>query len=866
MARSVPTVRDGYLQLPTVDETFPGPVVLESAPWYAWLEQHRSFCFEAPHATLTVRKERRPGGWYWYAYRHRQGKLHTAYLGKSAELTLERLNETAAALERKDSAASPRISSDTPPRVQAQEASVTPLSEAFSLRSLPRPVPKHNLPVQFTSLVGREQDAARAVTLLRRPGVRLLSMIGTAGIGKTRLALQVATDLLDDFTDGVSFVSLAPIRDPELVLATIARTIGLKEQGDEQVADRLKVYLRKKHSLLVLDNFEHVMIAAPLLVELLEICPLLKLLVTSRQVLRLRAEQQFLVPPLAHPDLMHLSSIEILAQYAAVDLFIQRAQATQPDFQMTEANAHVIAEICSRLDGLPLAIELAAARSKLFSPSELLARLDSRLQVLVGGPRDLPERQQTLRSTIEWSYDLLHPAEQRLFRRLAVFIGGWTLEAIEAVCTALDGDDRAIQVLDGVTSLLDKSLLQRVEQTGDGPRLRLLETIREYGLERLASCGEEEDTQDAHAMYYVALAERAEPDLAGPQQVVWLERLEREHDNLRAALRWLIGQEGSRDHREMALRLAGALERFWLVRGHLGEGWGFLKQALSASEGIATPVRAKALNLAAFMALLQDNPDEAEDMSQEGLALSRDLGDQRGTAHSLFRLGGVAWQKGDLAAGRSLFEQAMALLKEVGDGEGAAWVLFNLALLVNSQGEYARARALLEESVALSRERGDKWRLSHALFQLASTLYDAQGEPAAVRLLLTEHLAIVRELGDQLGIATSLQFQGQVTLSEGDAPVACSLLEESVALCREFEERAVLAWPLLDLARAGARRGDHAAAQALYQESLAIAREMGSRVNIPSYQRYLEGLADVIAAEGEPAWAAQLWGAAESLR
>jgi predicted ATPase/class 3 adenylate cyclase len=419
----------------------------------------------------------------------------------------------------------------------------------------------NNLPVQFTPFIGREQEVSAVQHLLQRVGVRLLTLTGPGGTGKTRLGLQVAAELSEVFPDGVFFVNLAPISDPALVVSTIAQTLGVKEVADQALLDLVKTFLREKQMLLLLDNFEQVVGAGVHVIALLAACPKLKVLVTSREVLHVRGEQEFAVPPLSLPDPKHLPDLLALSQYEAVALFIQRAQAVNPEFQVTNANAPAVAEICVRLDGLPLAIELATSRIKVLPPQALLARLGQRLAVLSSGARDVPARQRTLHNTIQWSYDLLSAEEQRLFQRLSVFVGGCTLEAAEAVCTV--DSDQAMDIVDGVASLVDKSLVRQTEQEAEEPRLLMLETIREYGLECLAKSGALEQTRYAHAAYYLQLAEKAEPHLRSVQQSGWLARLDSEHDNLRAALRWLLDHE----ELEMAMRLG------WSAGVLLGDTW-----------------------------------------------------------------------------------------------------------------------------------------------------------------------------------------------------------------------------------------------------------------------------------------------------
>ncbi len=667
-------------------------------------------------------------------------------------------------------------------------------------------------------------------------------------------------ELSESFAGGVFFVDLAPLRHPSLVLSTIAQTLGIQEAAGQSLLERLKEGLRQKQLLLLLDNFEQVLSAAVQVADLLAACPRLKVLVTSRETLHVRAEHEFAVPPLALPEPSHLPELAALAQSEAVALFLERAKATKPDFQLTPANARAIAEICTRLDGLPLAIELAAARIKFLPPQALLARLDQRLQVLTSGARDMPARHQTLRHTIAWSYDLLDAQEQRLFRRLAVFVGGCTPEAVEAVSTT-DGDTDA-NVLEGMASFLDKSLLQQIERDGGEPRFAMLETIREYGLEVLASDGEAQATRQAHAAYYLALAEQAEPELSGPQQITWFERLEREHDNLRTALSWFLVQGADGQNRELALRLSGALSRFWEIRGYVSEGRHWLERALDGSRGVRSAVRAKALIGAGALAPLQDDFGQAEALCGEGLALYRELGDRRGSATALSSLGYATMMRSNYAAAHALFEEALALFREVGDTGGSVSPLYLLASVLFYQGEYARAQALLEESLVLSREGGDV--RGHALsLVLLGLVLPFQGDLARAHARLEESLAVSRQVGYKRNIGLSILFLGMVAFLQGDVTAARSLLEESLVLFKEVGERGRIAEVFASQGLISFGQGDYTAARALLEESLKIALELDYKWDIAGC---LEGLAAVVAAQGEPVRAVWCMSAAQTLR
>ncbi len=605
--------------------------------------------------------------------------------------------------------------------------------------------------------------------LLADPAVRLLTLTGPGGIGKTRLALAVAERMTPDFSDGVAFVPLAPIRDPGLVVVAVAQALGLQDLGSRPLAERLIDFLRPRQKLLVLDNFEQVLDAALDLAGWLATCPGLKLFVTSRSVLHVSAECDFPVAPLALPPSHAQPSVSEVEAAAAVQLFLARAGAVRPGFALTDTNAAAVAGICRRLDGLPLGLELAAARLAHLPLSALLRRLEQRLPLLTGGPRDSPERLRTMRDAIAWSHDLLAPDEQALFRRIAVFVGGFSLEAAARVAGADDSDKG--NVLDGVAALVDQSLLQVIEGSDGEPRYQMLETIREYGLERLAFSGEEAITRERHAAWCLSLAERAEPTLFlrsahGP----WLNELTAEQANLRAALAWLETSAAT----EAGLRLPGALWWFFYLHGDWREGRGWLERALMRSVGAPAATRAKLLLGVATLAHMQGDDARAVAVAEEGLALWRHVGEPQETAYALLLLGVVARDRGDYDAALPLLEEALALFQETGYPALAALTSFHLGVVAHGQTDHLRAASLLAKTLALSRELGDSWCAAITLGHLG-LIAGEQGELARAGAYHAESLALHRAVGFKQGIVESLA--GLATLA-----TACQQLERAARL------------------------------------------------------------------------------------
>jgi predicted ATPase/class 3 adenylate cyclase len=624
------------------------------------------------------------------------------------------------------------------------------------IRSLETP---SNLPVQRTSFVGREREVARVKELLRGPG--LLTLTGPGGSGKTRLALHAARVLLDDYPDGVFFVELAPITDPRLVPSTIADSVGARAEGARPVLHTLRDHVRDREMLLVVDNFEQVLEASSVVADLLAAAPRMRILVTSREPLHVSGEQELTVPPMVLPGSGQFAAPEQLMQYEAVALFVQRARAVDPGFRVTEANAPTVAELCLRLDGLPLAIELAASRVKMLPPQAILERLEHRLKLLTGGPVDLPARQRTLREAIGWSYDILDEAERALFRRLSVFLGGWTLEAVEAVANPERGLGRdALEVLG---SLVDKSLAMRPPTGSDVVRFGMLETIREFGDERLESAGEAEATRERHASYFLAAAETAEPLLRGLEQKHWLDRLELEHDNLRAALRRAIDAGDA----QIGLRLVGTLWRFWHLHGHLAEGrrWGEEALALPASSA-RTAQRAKALTALGGLAYWQEDVPATRRAYEEALAISRELGDRSAEAEGIYNLAYAHAYEGDIAGAVAMFETSQAAFEELGIRRGVADVLWILGIVARLKGDLPRSRAMAEDSLRLHREVGDLFGVTDALHTVGRTAL-AQGDLATAATSFLEALDNDERVGNRTGMAIVMDNLAGKASAEG---------------------------------------------------------------------------------------------------
>lgn len=703
---------------------------------------------------------------------------------------------------------------------------------------LPQAAPISSLPEPLTSFVGRESEVAGIKALLGRADVRLLTLIGLGGVGKTRLAVQVGMQAAPPFQ--VCFVDLSHIRAATGVASVIAATLNVTDHGDDGLLERVKEVLRPQAHLLILDNFEHVLAGARVVSELLRAVPTLKILVTSRSPLHLSGEHEFPVLPLALPDRSVSQPLEELARLPVVALFVERAQAVRPDFQLTAENAPAVAEICVGLDGLPLAVELAAARIKVLSPQTIAPRLTHRLALLTGGPRDLPARQQTLRSLLDWSYDLVDPGYQPLFARLAVFVGGATLVAIEAICVA--NGEGTIELLDGLAALLDASLLQQVDDSSGDVRFVMLATIREYAGERLERSGEHERIRRQHMHYYLSLAEAAAVALQRMHHRQWLDRLERDHDNLRAALQWAL------DHRqsEILARFVAALWQFWHVHSHRREAYRWVEAALAQRATLPLPLRARALYGAGWLAYDRREYEQAAAYFEESLAALRVLDDRLGVSEALRGLGEIALSESDFARAQALFDESLALSSALGHTLGRAWSLHHLGRIAFEQGQYAQATSVLNQSCALFDGIGDKAGIAWSLHSLGRVALDQTRYEQADQWL-SDSLVLFCELGDKAGRAWSLLNLGRSALEQGLPDQALRLQGASLALFREVGDQQGAGWALHGIGRATAILGDRQAAIVLFNDSLVCFRKVSDAVGIKQALNECQRLAALIA-------------------
>jgi predicted ATPase/DNA-binding XRE family transcriptional regulator len=705
--------------------------------------------------------------------------------------------------------------------------------------------PRHNLPAQLSSFVGREREQAELRRLIATN--RLVTLTGSGGSGKTRLALQVAQALLGEFAGGAWLADLTALSDPALVLPAVAAVCGVPEAAGRSLQAGLAEFLRDRQLLLLLDNCEHLIEASAQLAEaLLRAAPQLRLLATSREPLGLVGESLFQVPSLSLPDTGR-PALEAVAQSEAGRLFAERAAALKPGFAVTEANAPAVAQICQRLDGIPLALELAAARVRTMPAEQIAARLDDRFRLLTGGGRTALPRQQTLRALIDWSWDLLTDPERALLRRLSVFMDGWTLEAAEAV-----GAGQGIEagdVLDVLSRLVDKSLVQVEEQTGEA-RYHLLETVRQYAGDRLAVSGETERVRDQHLDFFVRLAETAEPKLRSAEQVPWLNRLEAEHGNFRAALAWSLGRGAV--GAEAGLRVAGALSQFWDVRGFHTEGRKWLTRVLQPPETSApTLYRARALNGAAYLAYTRFDLEAARALYEEALPIWRAAGPRPGLADALRILGNVVVYQGDAAAGQAMLDESLAMSRHLGDDEGSGWTLLDLAQLAFNRGEHDAARAMKQESLALHQKLGNPMGIASLLYQLGAQAL-AEGDLSLAQPLLDESLVLFRSLGDRSLIAVALGSLAQLAAARGDFATAEGLLREGLGILGSVGHQQATTYGRLNLGLLKINRGDLPAASELIRAGAGLAEKLGDQ-GLLAYAHYCQ--AQLLFYQDQPAQA-----------
>jgi non-specific serine/threonine protein kinase len=726
---------------------------------------------------------------------------------------------------------------------------VGPVAEMAGGSVAPAPAdrPRTNLPEFLTSFVGREQELAEIREHL--PTLRLLTLTGMGGIGKTRLAHQAAVEMLDAYRDGVWFVDLAPLADPALVPSALAQVLQVKEPPAQSLQDALCSSLRTRQTLLILDNCEHVLDGcARLIAALLRDTTQVTVIATSREPLRLPGERVHPLGPLQLPD--PKADPRTIARADAVRLFVERAQQQRPRFELQETQARAVAEICVRLDGIPLAVELAAARVAVLPVGQIVRLLDQRFRLLTSGSRELP-RQQTLRALIDWSYELLDDAEKALFAHLAVFAGGWTLDAASEVCGGESiAKDDVVYVLIG---LVEQSL---VVADDDGDRYRMLETVREYAREKLVMGGDANALRERHRDFFLALALNAEANLAGPEQATWLHRLENEHDNLRSALEYCLVAESWSD---AGLRLCGALHWFWIMRGYRAEGLDWCVRVLGI-EGIATrtPERSMALQAAGILAFHLGDFPAAHAYHEDSLAMARDLGDQKGIVRATVSLGNLRLRQGDLTTAQTLCEEALAISRNLADPWLTQQSLNGLGNVAGAMGEYPRAQSLFEESLAIARERADHVRIAILLNNLGYAKFQ-QGDYSAARALHEESLAIRRELEDSGGIAYSLSGLGDIALQQGDYSAAGAFLREAISIRRELGDKMGVAELMEKQAAVIGAIGNARHAAHLGGAAERLREEIGSPLETDERLRHERHMAAARTALGDDATFYQAW-------